>query len=61
VIYVLAGELEPWIEREKRVLGPGDAAFIPADTVHALFNIGRETSSCSRSSVPPWEARVWRR
>ncbi len=41
VIYVIAGELEQWIEREKRVLGPGDAAFIPADMVHALFNVGQ--------------------
>jgi quercetin dioxygenase-like cupin family protein len=23
----------------KRILGPGDSAFIPADTVHASFNI----------------------
>ena len=40
VTYVVAGTLEQWIKHEKRVLGPGDSAFIPADTVHASFNIG---------------------
>lgn len=38
VIYVLEGEIEQWLEQEKRVLRPGDSAFIPADTVHASFN-----------------------
>jgi quercetin dioxygenase-like cupin family protein len=40
VIVVLAGKVEQWIDRDKRVLGPGDSAFIPADTVHASFNVG---------------------
>lgn len=40
VILVIAGEIEQWIDREKRVLGPGDSAFIPADVVHASFNTG---------------------
>ena len=40
VIYCAAGEVEQWIEQEKRVLGPGDSAFIPAGVVHASFNIG---------------------
>ena len=40
VIYVLDGEVEQWIETEKRRLGPGDAAFIDRDTVHASFNTG---------------------
>jgi quercetin dioxygenase-like cupin family protein len=40
VIYVIAGKVEQWVDREKRILGPGDAAFIPADTVHASFNVG---------------------
>ena len=41
VIYVLAGKVEQWIEGEKRILGPGDAAFIPAGVVHASFNAGQ--------------------
>jgi quercetin dioxygenase-like cupin family protein len=41
VIYVTAGELEQWVEREKRILSPGDAVFLPAGMVHALFNAGQ--------------------
>jgi quercetin dioxygenase-like cupin family protein len=40
VIYVVAGKVEQWIEREKRILGVGDAVFIPTGMVHASFNIG---------------------
>lgn len=38
VIYVLAGEVEQWVGREKRVLRSGDSAFVAADAVHASFN-----------------------
>ncbi len=40
VIYIVAGTVEQWVDREKRILGPGDSAFIPADMVHASFNVG---------------------
>jgi quercetin dioxygenase-like cupin family protein len=40
VIYVLAGQIEQWVDREKRLLVPGDAAFMPAGMVHASFNAG---------------------
>ena len=40
VILVIAGKVEQWVERDKRLLGPGDSAFIPADVVHASFNVG---------------------
>lgn len=40
VVYVLAGKVEQWVDREKRLLGPGDGAFIPASMVHASFNAG---------------------
>jgi quercetin dioxygenase-like cupin family protein len=40
VIYVVAGRVEQWVDREKRSLGPGDSAFIPASVVHASFNTG---------------------
>ncbi len=40
VIYVVSGKVEQWVDREKRVLGAGDCAFIPADMVHASFNVG---------------------
>ncbi|MCP4305259.1 MAG: cupin domain-containing protein, partial [bacterium] len=40
VIYVVSGTVEQWVDREKRILGPGDSAHIPADMVHASFNVG---------------------
>jgi quercetin dioxygenase-like cupin family protein len=40
VIYVIEGQVEQWLETEKRVLEPGDSVFIGADVVHASFNIG---------------------
>jgi quercetin dioxygenase-like cupin family protein len=39
VIYVLEGEVEQWVDREKRTLRPGDSAFIGAGLVHASFNV----------------------
>jgi quercetin dioxygenase-like cupin family protein len=39
VIYVIAGEVEQWLEQERRLLRPGDAVFIDADVVHASFNV----------------------
>ena len=40
VIYVVAGSVEQWVDREKRLLAPGDSVFIPGDMVHASFNAG---------------------
>lgn len=40
VILIVAGKVEQWVDREKRILGPGDSAFIPGDVVHASFNVG---------------------
>ena len=42
VIYVVAGTVEQWVDREKRVLGPGDSAFIAPGVVHASFNVGTD-------------------
>ncbi len=39
VIYVIAGSVEQWLEDKKQVLNAGDSVFIPADMVHASFNI----------------------
>ena len=39
VIYVIEGSIEQWLRQEKRMLNPGDSVFIPADTVHASFNV----------------------
>jgi quercetin dioxygenase-like cupin family protein len=40
-LYVLQGEVEQWVDRQKRLLKPGDTAFVPADMVHASFNVGQ--------------------
>jgi quercetin dioxygenase-like cupin family protein len=41
VIYVMEGQVEQWLDQERRVLGSGDSIFIPADVVHASFNTGK--------------------
>jgi len=38
IIYVLSGELEQWVEMEKRILKPGDSAYIPRGIVHGCYN-----------------------
>lgn len=40
IILVVAGQLEQWVEDEKRLLEPGDAVVIPMGTAHASFNAG---------------------
>lgn len=42
VIYVVDGEVEQWLDRQKQVLRPGDSIFIGADVVHASFNVGSQ-------------------
>lgn len=43
IIYVISGTAEQWVDREKRVLGPGDMAHIPMDVVHGTYNAGADT------------------
>lgn len=40
VIFVVEGTVEQWIDRQKRLLSPGNSAFIDAGVVHASFNVG---------------------
>ncbi len=40
VLLIVAGTVEQWIDRERRLLGPGDSAFVPKGVVHASFNAG---------------------
>jgi quercetin dioxygenase-like cupin family protein len=40
IIYVLEGRCEQWVEREKRLIGPGDAVHIPTNVVHCSWNAG---------------------
>ncbi|WP_024511636.1 cupin domain-containing protein [Bradyrhizobium sp. ARR65] len=39
-VLFVAGQVEQRIDREKRILNPGDSAGVPADVVHASFNSG---------------------
>lgn len=41
IIYVLEGSCEQWVDRERRVLGPGEMAHIPKDVPHATRNAGQ--------------------
>jgi quercetin dioxygenase-like cupin family protein len=43
IIYILEGTAEQWVDREKRILGPGEIAHIPKDVVHGTYNIGQQT------------------
>src|SRR5882757_4552605 len=38
IIYLLSGEMEQWVEQEKRILEPGDSAYIPRGVVHGCYN-----------------------
>ena len=43
IIYVVSGTAEQWVDREKKILGPGDAAHIPMNVVHGTYNAGTDT------------------
>jgi quercetin dioxygenase-like cupin family protein len=43
IIYVVSGTAEQWVDRENRLLGPGDIAHIPTDVVHGTYNAGSDT------------------
>jgi quercetin dioxygenase-like cupin family protein len=37
VLYVVAGQIEQWLDKERRSPKVGDSAFIPPEVVHASF------------------------
>ena len=39
IIYLLSGEMEQWVEKEKRILKPGDSAYIQRGIVHGCYNM----------------------
>jgi quercetin dioxygenase-like cupin family protein len=43
ILYILSGEAEQWIEKEKRVMKAGDSIYLPAGMVHGTYNISAET------------------
>lgn len=38
IIYILEGRGEQWVGRERRILKPGETAFIPRKVVHGIYN-----------------------
>lgn len=38
LIYILSGQAEQWVSREKRILKAGEMAFIPMGEVHGTYN-----------------------
>lgn len=42
LIYIISGQAEQWVGKEKKLLKPGDMAFIPMGEVHGTWNAGDE-------------------
>jgi quercetin dioxygenase-like cupin family protein len=42
IIYVVDGNAEQWVDREKRTLRAGECAFIPENVVHAIHNVSKK-------------------
>lgn len=42
ILYILSGKAEQWVEKEKKIMKPGDCFYVPAGVVHATFNAGKE-------------------
>lgn len=38
IIYILEGKAEQWVDRTKKILAPGETAFIPKKVVHGIYN-----------------------
>jgi quercetin dioxygenase-like cupin family protein len=42
LLYVVAGRVEQWVGREKRVLAAGELAHVPVNEVHGSYNVFAE-------------------
>jgi len=42
IIYVISGKSEQWVGEDHQIMTTGHSVHIPADRVHATFNIGDE-------------------
>lgn len=42
ILYILSGTAEQWVEKEKRIMKPGDSIYIPVGLIHATYNAGNE-------------------
>lgn len=38
IVYIISGRAEQWVGQRKRILGPGEMAFIPVGEVHGTWN-----------------------
>jgi quercetin dioxygenase-like cupin family protein len=38
ILYILSGRAEQWVGSARRILNPGDIAFVPAGEVHGTYN-----------------------
>jgi quercetin dioxygenase-like cupin family protein len=45
LLYVVAGRIEQWVGRERRVLGAGELAHVPMDEVHGSYNVFAEPAT----------------
>jgi quercetin dioxygenase-like cupin family protein len=52
LIYVLEGEVEQWLRKERRTLKAGDSIYIPRNTVHATFNVAKRAARCLAILAP---------
>lgn len=43
ILYVLSGTSEQWVEREKRIMKPGDSLYLPPGIIHGTYNCGPDT------------------
>ncbi len=42
ILYIVDGLGEQWVDRKSRGLKPGECAFIPKNTVHAIYNASKK-------------------
>jgi quercetin dioxygenase-like cupin family protein len=40
ILYILSGTAEQWVEREKRIMKPGESLYLPVGMVHGTYNVG---------------------
>lgn len=45
IIYLIDGRAQQWVDRECRILKPGESAFIPKKTVHAIYNTSKKLAT----------------
>src|SRR5688572_25959774 len=42
ILHILSGTAEQWVEKEKRIMKPGDSLYLPTGIIHGTFNTGTE-------------------